>query len=230
MEHITWGDRQGRRGRQAFLLLIAMDKNLVHVFSGKDIPGVVVIENRDYTKDGKWSHNTYELALANHVRPIAGHEGWNTGSFLEGMREACHLPHTPTKWLEVANALGVSIAEAQRFLRDYRPEEASRIDEVERAIEAMADTAYGDYEITTFSFGGPTCYEMEEGYWDLPVLVINKDGKEIGCITPSGNDWLPEGHVKLLEVERSKGRHGGYVSLRLAIPAGTYVVHEARWK
>ena len=70
MENISWSDGLGSRSRSPFLLFIKGDE--IIPFDGSDIPGVVVVRGTDYAKNGKWSHTTYRLQLADGIRHIAG--------------------------------------------------------------------------------------------------------------------------------------------------------------
>jgi hypothetical protein len=85
-------------------------------------------------KNGKWSSTTYRLALADGVRTISGHEGWEQGSFREGLTKALSDHPATDQWSEIANALGVSLAETQRFLREWR---AEHLDKIEADLAAL---------------------------------------------------------------------------------------------
>lgn len=130
----TWTNKQAPRDRQAWCLLVKGDE--VIPFAGESIPGVVAVVGRDYAKDGKWSHSTFRLVLAEGVRMIAGHEGWGTGTFAEGLASA--LKRGPVdSWQDMADALGVSREAANRFLRGWRPPAADALDERERAVASL---------------------------------------------------------------------------------------------
>jgi hypothetical protein len=197
-------------------------------FTGESLPGIVAVVGIDYEKAGKWSHTTYRLELAPGVRAIAGRDGWETGRFVEGLRDAVHFGRPVDRWIDVANALGVTLAEAQRFLREWRPKAAARLDEVEAALAEMVeaeDAHDGDTEIVAVSFGSPTNRLMAQGFWKWPV-VIRLSGQEVGRVVPVGyGDYEAHGRVKILAIERSAGYHGGYVSMRLAVPAGAEAQH-----
>jgi len=218
-----WSDRIGSRGRSAWLLLVD-GEGRIHRFLGENISGVVAVIGTDYEKAGKWSHTTYRLELAPGVRPIAGRDGWETGRFVEGLRSAVHFERPIDRWVDVANALGVTISETMRFLCEWRPKAAEALDAVEKAIEAVDTLADDGAEIISISFGGPNRRQRAEGFWSWPVLVL-LDGEEIGRLVPEGSFYIPSGSVKLLAMETSGGHGGGYVSMRLAVPAGAVAVH-----
>jgi hypothetical protein len=134
-----WSDEIASRNRSAWLLLVTPDGKIVR-FTGASIPGIVAVIGHDYEKDGKWSHTTYRLEIADGVRPIAGHDGFNSCGFAEGLRDAVHFSRPVDRWADVAEALGVSLQEAQRFLREWRPKAADALDEVEKALASVAST------------------------------------------------------------------------------------------
>lgn len=219
-----WSDQIGSRGRGAWLLLVDGEGH-IHHFDGDNIPGVVAIIGYDYERAGKWSHTTYRLQLAHGgVRAIAGRNGWETGRFVEGLRSAVSYRQPIDRWVDVANALGVTMTEAQRFLREWRLKAAEALDLVEETLGLMDDETDGEFETVAISFGSPTNRMRAAGFWGWPVRVT-LEGAEVGRVISGETDWVPEGQVKVLAVEHGSGRGGGYVSMRLAIPAGAKVYH-----
>ncbi len=131
---VEWDDRQGHRDRKAWALLITTGRVLP--FTGSSIPGMVAVLGTTYRKDGKWSHTTYRLELAAGVRLITGRDGWEQGSFAEGLAAATGSPPID-RWEQMAGALGVGIAEARRFLAAWRVGTADRPGAGPRAIAAL---------------------------------------------------------------------------------------------
>lgn len=223
---MEWSDRIGSRERRAWLLLIDPD-GVVTPFLGKTIPGVVTVTGESYTKNGKWSHTTYRFALFPRIRALAGRDGWEQGTFAEGLASATATGPLDT-WAQVANALGVSISQAQKFLRAWRPRAADALDVVEASLDAVAEAVdvAGDEEVVTLSlsFGAPTRRQRDDGYWTAPVRVVQNE-TVLATITPAPGGWGPDAQidgdprVRVLAVERSSGHGGGYVSLRVAAPA-----------
>jgi len=138
---LKWSDEIASRNRSAMAAVGYAGRKIVR-FTGASIPGIVAVIGHDYEKDGKWSHTTYRLELAAGVRPIAGHDGFETGRFVEGLRDATtkFFKRPIDRWKDVAEALGVSLQEAQRFLREWRPKAADALDEVEKALASVAST------------------------------------------------------------------------------------------
>jgi len=221
---ITWNDKNGSRSRTAFLLFIKGDE--VVPFFGETLPGIVVVKGSDYTKQGKWSHHTYRLNLAEGVRHIAGQSGWETGRFVEGLGSAVGCP-TPDTWAEVAQAMGISVPSAMDFLRSWRPKAAEKLDEVEAALMDLEDAAEEavDFRKITVSFGNPSNRAMRDGYWESPKPISGYEA-EIRLVD-STQGWV-EGNIELigisgsvLFVKHSSGMHGGYYAISVAVVPGT---------
>lgn len=223
MENITWSDRPGSRGRNPFLLFILRGDEIIP-FVGSDISGVVVVRGTDYTKDGKWSHTTYRLQLADGIRHIAGRDGWETGRFVEGLASAVGCA-TPDTWADTAKALGVSVPSAMELLRSWRPKAAEKLDEVEQSLakleEVSEQSEQEDYVIVTVSFGSPSNRAIREGYWESPKGIPGYNA-EIR-LKDSGNGWA-EGNIEvvgisgtILSVKHSSGMHGGYYAVSVAV-------------
>ena len=225
MKNITWSDGIGSRGRNPFLLFVRGDE--VIVFRGQNIPGVVVVRGTDYTKNGKWSHTTYRLELANDIREIAGRDGWETGRFVEGLGSAVGAK-TPDTWADTAKALGVSVPSAMEFLRSWRPKAAEKLDEVEQSLadlEEASSQQETDSVIVTVSFGSPTNRAIREGYWESPKGIPGYNA-EIR-LKDRSQGWN-EGNIEvvgitgtILSVKHSSGMHGGYYAVSVAVIPGT---------
>ncbi len=225
---MEWSDQLGSRSRRAWLLFVKDGK--VYPFKGEGIPGVVAVRGSSYRRNGKWSHTTYRLEVAQGARHISGKEGWETGRFAEGLASATGM-RAVDLWVEMANALGVTVPAAQEFLRAWRPKAAEHIDAAEAALEELDEAAEksGSDGATeaAISFGSPTNRVMRAGFWDWPVTVT-LNGETVGTVSPSEGGWYSpvcEGLVRIIECVRSSGYHGGSVSLRLAVPEGAEVHH-----
>ncbi len=224
MTNIEWSDGIGSRGRSPFLLFIKGDE--IISFAGSDIPGVVVVRGTDYTRNGKWSHTTYRLQVADGVRHIAGRSGWETGRFVEGLGSAVGCA-TPDTWADTAKALGVSVPSAMEFLRSARPKAAEKLDEVEESLAKLEDVSEQETDsvIVTVSFGSPTNAAIRGGYWESPKSVLGYKA-EIRKLDQNGS-WV-EGNIEVvgisgtvLSVKHSSGMHGGYYAVSVAVIPGT---------
>lgn len=130
---MTWCDKQGHRDRKSWLLLVKEDE--VKAFQGSSIPGIVAVLGEDYEKRGKWSNTTYRLALASGVTAVAGRDGWERGTFVEGLSSTVGKP--VDRWTDLAQALGVTIDSAKRFLAAWRPLAAEALDKVETDLASL---------------------------------------------------------------------------------------------
>ncbi len=216
---VVYFDALASRRRRPWAILIGPGDEL-ELFTGESIPGKVAVVGCDYTKNGVWSHHTYRLEVAPGVRFLSGHFGFETGTFLEGLRTATGKP--TDRWHEVANALGVSLPVAQDFIRAWLPKEARRLDQVEADLASLDDASPTGAATVSITYGAPTRAARERGFWEWPVRVLDSDGEEVGRVSPEG---VPSGQVKVLKREILSGYGGGYVSLLLAVPEGCRAEH-----
>lgn len=224
MENIEYSDGIGSRGRNPFLLFVRGDE--IIPFAGSDIAGVVVVRGTDYTKNGKWSHTTYRLQLADGIRHIAGRSGWETGRFVEGLASAVGCA-TPDTWADTAKALGVSVPSAMELLRSWRPKAAAELDKVEESLAKLEEVSEKETDsvIVTVSFGSPTNRAIRDGYWESPKTIPGYTA-EIR-LKDSSAGWT-EGNIEvlgisgtILSVKHSSGMHGGYYGVSVAVIPGT---------
>jgi hypothetical protein len=131
--------------------------------------------------------------------------------------------------MNAANALGVELAECQRFIREWRPKAAEHWDEVEAGLDSLDAAAPETDAVTvTHSYGSPTRREEAAGFWTWPT-VVKVAGAEVGRVIPAERfgEFVVEGQIRLLDVVRSPGRHGGSLTLKLAVPEGSAVERAA---
>ena len=216
---IVYSDKLAPRRRGAWAIVIGPGDE-IELFTGDSIPGKVAVVGRDYEKRGVWSHHTYRLEVAPGVRFLHGHFGFETGTFVEGLRAATGQP--TDRWHEVANALGVSLPVAQKFLRGWLPVAAQRLDQVEADLASLDEVSPTGAVTISISYGAPTRAARERGFWEWPVRILDADGQEVGRVSPEGE---PSGEVRVLKRETLSGHGGGYVSLTLAVPEGCRAEH-----
>jgi hypothetical protein len=99
---LAWCNKQQSRDRQARLLLLGPGDRAEYFF-GESIPGVCAATVAARERAGKWSSTTFRLTLAEGVRAIPYHQGWNTFTEAEGLG----LPADASP-AEVAAGLGIS--------------------------------------------------------------------------------------------------------------------------
>jgi hypothetical protein len=216
---VIYSNKLAPRRRGAWAIIIGPGDEL-ELFSGTSVPGKVAVVGRDYKKCGIWSHHIYRLEIAEGVRFIPGHMGFETGTFVEGLRDATGKP--ADRWHEVAEALGVTLPVAQEFLRAWLPETAKRLDQVEADLASIDEASPVGAAVISVSYGGPTRKQRECGFWEWPVRILDEDGEEVGRVSPGGE---PSGEVRVLKREAISGYGGGYVSLLLAVPEGCRAEH-----
>ena len=219
MKMITWKNKMAPRCRRAWAIVVGPGDE-IELFTGDSIPGKVAVVGRDYKKCGIWSHNIYRLEIAEGVRFVSGHMGFETGTFTEGLRDATRKP--TDRWHEVAEALGVTLPVAQEFLRAWLPGTAEKLDQVETDLASLDETSPAGAAVISVSYGGPTRKQRENGFWEWPVRILDEGGEEVGRVSPDGE---PSGDVKVLKWNRMAGHGGGYVSMLLAVPEGCRAEH-----
>lgn len=134
MKEFTWSDQMGSRGRGAWLILRKGES--LAFFAGATISGWCVVQTRQHTRNGKWSHTTYRMQLADDVVAMPGRQGWESGGFLEGLGAAASMSK-PGTWAEVAACLGVPEEAAKTFLRATKKLSAEHIDKVEAEMRSL---------------------------------------------------------------------------------------------
>jgi len=120
-ETLTWNDRQGNRGRTAFLVL-SDGAGKLYNFVGRPIEGVCKSRVLENTRDGKWSNSTFELRLLGGARVAwQGMEDFDTFRVGEG----------ESTWAEMSAAWGVMEKELRAFLPSIAKETADFLSAVE---------------------------------------------------------------------------------------------------
>ena len=187
MTDINWSDEMGSRSRKAWLLLIK--GNEITAFTGNSIPNVVVVAGHDYKKNGKWSHTKYRLSLADGVRAIAGKDGWELGTFAEGLQAATKSGPLD-RWTTMAQALGVSEEGLKKFLRGWRPKAAETLDDVEVKLAEITPKVtvvktYFGFGIADSMFPEGSCDIVRESLSPELVKFVIDEGGVIPCLNPS---------------------------------------------
>jgi hypothetical protein len=216
---MEWTEKLGHRGRAPWALLVGPGDQ-IQAFAGASVAGKVVVVGTTFKKNGKWSSTTFRLELAPGVRFLAGHSGWETGTWREAIGA--------DDWVTCANRLGISLQVCRDFLSAWRPKAAEHYDRVESELGQLDDLDCDPNEMV-ISFGSPTRRQRDAGFWEGSV-VVNLSGAEVGRVSPSPDGgWsrpvVTGGQVRVLDCTRTSGRGGGYVSLRLAVPEGSTVTH-----
>lgn len=217
----TWNDGMRSRRRRPHLILVAPAGDRMISFAGKSIPGVCAVVGADYEKCGKWSNNTYRIELAPGWRHFSIVEGWETGTFREAIGA--------DRWVDGANYFGVALPVFQEFLRREYPEAAEHYDSVEEALAGIPEECDGTQVAITF--GGPTNRQREAGFWTWPIQVMAQ-GRIIAWLVPENDSRafrveqvdmaMP---VRVVDVVRQPGHHGGYATVKVVAPDGVKLLH-----
>ena len=142
-----FNDKLDSRSLKHINLLIASDgdKNTaIFQFQGKSIPGIVLVVRADFTKNGKWSHNTWIVDPAPGVSCATISQDWETGKWLNGLtwKSAIEEFKDKTRILGLANWTPVETPDntITRFIRATWPKIATELDKVDSEIgPSMSD-------------------------------------------------------------------------------------------
>jgi hypothetical protein len=133
----TFNDGIGSRGRQHRNFLAARlegGTQIIIEFQGKTIPGVARVRSTQYTKNGKWSHNTWDLELTEGVIAFTVSQSWGTGQWLDAQTWAEAVT-------EFSQGLPLEAEAVERFLRSSWTGVAERLDKAELAFAQPAGPA-----------------------------------------------------------------------------------------
>lgn len=115
--------------QKPFLLFVVNGK--LHLFSGRAIPGIVSVKDRNSFESGA---TVYTLQLNDNTRVITAAKS-NDGCVCNGLNEA--LGSKPCTWKDYAVALNVSVYEVMTFVRTTWPVTASKIDTNTKVLESI---------------------------------------------------------------------------------------------
>ena len=220
MGEIIWSDKMGHRGRQSWLILVKDDA--AYKFDGVSIPDIATVIDSTYERNGKWSQNIYKIAIASGVHVIAGRDGWETGTFREGLACALDLPvMSIDTWIDLANALGVSLESARSLVVRNWIGDALHFDRVQREMEMIESREDDGTEVITLNWGCPTSRQMDAGYWETPIQVVLNDN----VIAEASQEDAQAGkgfgeRVSVVECVHVPGFHGGTYTLKMRVPHG----------
>lgn len=123
MKTYSFDDKMGSRSLSHRNFIVA--GGLALEFIGKNLPGCRIVRE-DFSKNGKWSHSTWDVELSDEVSALVFSQDWDTGKWF------------PEKTWELACsrlAKYFSPEQAERFIRRFFPQAAVIFDE-ERASQS----------------------------------------------------------------------------------------------
>ena len=129
-------DRLGHRGRHSKILIVAAGFGIIE-FLGKNIIPAATILRKDYTKNGKWSHNTYQIECPDKVWAIKYCQDFDNGTWLSSLTwegalvEFCkNLSYYCSVPLE---ELALTDAMLEKAIRRIFPSVVEKLDDIQKA-------------------------------------------------------------------------------------------------
>jgi len=260
MNTIIYSNKRLHRGRSSSLV-VAKDNRIVafgklSINNSKpaiivgtlvcELEGLMAILTHKYVQNGKWSGDTWSLALAEGVKAGVLVQGWETGTNYEALGSAgwkeCHQA------LEKLLDCSIDFEHMYDFFhQDPFKAFAKAFDERDEALAAISKPAKA--EVVELRFGAPTNREIKNGYWETSKDVKLSDGRYVR-VTPMVDDWskavatvhgersipdpgpgipwepswtevdpepLKGSAAKILNSLHSSGMHGGYWTFEIAV-------------
>lgn len=143
-----FNDKLGSRSLKHLNLLIASDgdeNTVICQFQGKSIPGIVKMVRADFTKNGKWSHNTWTVEPADGVQCATISQDWETGKWLNSLAwiQAVDEFKKKTRIIGLSSWIPVEIPDKAviRFIRATWPKIATELDQADRENSCDGSTA-----------------------------------------------------------------------------------------
>jgi hypothetical protein len=140
MKTVKINTRQGSRDCQQVQILLVAGRGIVQ-FKGESIAPVCRVTDTTYTKDGKWSHTTWTVELADGCQLISHFQDFGTGKYFNsndwiGAVEEllCRFGsgQTPADY-------GLTHDQVVRAIRTIFPRSAAAIDAAEQSWSAAGD-------------------------------------------------------------------------------------------
>lgn len=129
---VKFTDEMHSRGRRHIEVIIVEQHDLIVAFQGKSIAGLCRVDKEDFSKNGKWSHYTWEVTLAAGAEAGRVHQDWETGYWLNGQNWQAALKEFKANLPKAANLTDACI---ERFIRASMPKTAIRLD---AAVDPLA--------------------------------------------------------------------------------------------
>jgi hypothetical protein len=141
MKTYSFNDKMGSRSLSHRNFIVA--GGLALEFVGKNLPGCRIVRE-DFSKNGKWSHSTWDVELADEISVLVFSQDWDTGKWF------------PEKTWELACsrsdlAKHFSPEQAERFIRRFFPQNAVIFDEERASQSAPIDVVSAFQELSAES-------------------------------------------------------------------------------
>lgn len=146
MTTITLNDKIGSRSLKHLNLFVALagSEQVIAKFEGGTLPGLFQVIRADFTKNGKWSHNTWTVEPADGVSLFTIAQDWETGKWLNSQTWGAAMAEfiQKAKRAEDGYGMGASslleVTAITRFIRSEWPGLAAKLD---AAQDATATTS-----------------------------------------------------------------------------------------
>jgi hypothetical protein len=135
MKTVTCNDRLGSRNISHKNVLAVAGRGLV-LFSGESIAPVARVMRADHKKDGKWSHTTWTVELADDASMFQFSQDWQTGAWFNSADWQGAIADVRLVMGEVA---GITDEMIERFIRSVFPKSSAKLDESAAAWAAVGD-------------------------------------------------------------------------------------------
>lgn len=188
---MSYNDGMGSRSCHVGLLIYC--KNKAYRFFGNSIPGIAVIENSSYTKSGKWSNTTFELALAAGWKAVKIQQGWDSGVYIDDVTSVKAMKSCLGLDSEVSNAVVAELVKIQ-----FNKTHLRHLAYIEKMDALMDATEANGSDIVEFTFmehrlnvrRGRTVLLLNDYPWDGQesddvkiISSIHSSGQGGGCTT-----------------------------------------------
>lgn len=184
---VGYDDGLGHRSRRSMLILYCA--NFAIKFTGEDIPGVCVITNSSYNKNGKWSSTSYNIELAAGFKASSITQSWEGGKFCDDV----------TSWKVIQSQLGLeglNPSALKDFVAIFLPTTLARFNELAEKLAAI-DDAVEESGVEWIEYKFASIYHTRRrGSTQLLLdgVVWNRNENEV---------------VKILSERHESGRGGG---------------------
>ncbi|MEM4204290.1 MAG: hypothetical protein QXS54_09510 [Candidatus Methanomethylicaceae archaeon] len=199
MKELKVNDQIMHRYHTSPIFILVTSVGLPVKWNGQSVDNELIVKDRRFYKNGKWSYNEYILAMNDNATLIKYNKDWNRGKF---------LPATKDEVIRffVSQAPNVDIPKLLDLLYELHPEEMAEIDERERKLLELEEA--GEVMVKTINVSN----DFEE-YVDEQFVLAPSD---VGWREPI----VVKGNVEVLEVCHVRGMRGGWYTIKLGIKKG----------
>ena len=147
MTTITLNDKLGSRSLKHLNLFVALAGNeqVIAKFEGGTLPGLFQVTCADFTKNGKWSHNTWTVEPADGVSLFTIAQDWETSKWLNSQTWTAALAEFAQKAKSAEDGYprvaGLEETAIARFIRAEWPGLAGKLDAAEDATATASPSS-----------------------------------------------------------------------------------------